>query len=81
MTYTCIICHEQFTDVYNHVREHKKGDEEHRDYLRLLEFNPMDELGTGSHPCFCGGKIQTFFANENSWETVCLNCHTVYDED
>lgn len=78
---TCIICHEVFTDIWDHLLEHKKHDPDHIAYMKEIDKHEADELGVFKLPCFCGGVIRMNGTGQDSWETTCQTCDFLWDED
>lgn len=84
--YTCIVCEKTFQDTWHHVTGESEGllefiDKPHQDYFKkVLEYN-MDHNGVSYLKCFCGGIVKMSGLANEGWETTCLTCEFLFDED
>lgn len=79
--FTCIVCNERFDDLFEHLFGKKEGlsvfqDQKHKAYHDKIEGNGYDR-----EKCFCGGTIIMSRVGPDSWNTSCLVCDFLYDED
>ncbi len=83
--YTCAVCGKKFTDTWNHVLIPDptfKGmlvpkDKPHAERIKELE----NGVEMKKNRCFCGGTVVTNGHGEDSWDTSCIECDMLYDED
>ena len=56
-------------------------DDIHREHMKRIAAERPGEFGFYETRCFCGGQISQMPTGPESWETSCMNCNFLYDED
>lgn len=78
MKMKCLICNKEFEDAYEFLRHlflsPDAPDVAHDEAIKQWRYGQSCPL--------CGGEVRTYSGvNEDSWETSCMKCHYLYDED
>ncbi len=71
----CQICGEEFKSIPG-LQQHQ-----HRTYNKESHGVAVSEWKTGQPCVWCGGEVRTVGVGAEGWETSCIVCDYLYDED
>jgi hypothetical protein len=77
----CLVCGQEFVSWGEFDGHYWDYNERGGGTLDIIHQEAISNYKEGSPCVLCGGKVKTFGYPPDGWETVCLQCGLLYDED